>query len=106
MFEKSCPRCGAEKLRGGQCADPDCGFMTHRQYAIITCSGTPGLNYGEPRAELEDGREMPMGWNSGQSIPVGTRGVATYIATGHASLWQFSHSQIDNKKEPTSNVRY
>jgi hypothetical protein len=66
-----------------------------RQYAIITNPGQPGQRYGEPRAELEDGREMPMGWNAGQRIDVGTRGVATYIKTAHASLWKFSHSQID-----------
>ena len=58
--------------------------------ATIIDAGTPGTNYGEPRARLEDGRTMPMGWNSGQSFPLGTTGRAEYISMGYASLWKFT----------------
>lgn len=53
--------------------------------------------YGEPYALLEDGREMPMGWNiRGETFEVGTTGTATYISTPYAGLWHFT----PDRKEP------
>jgi hypothetical protein len=60
------------------------------QRAVITEAGVPGMRGGEPRARLVDGREMPMGWNIGQAIPVGTTGMAEYIRASYASLWKFT----------------
>lgn len=63
----------------------------HRTYrAVITDPGTPGRNYGEPRARLEDGREMPMGWNAGTTVPAGTTGTAVYVVAYGGGLWQFT----------------
>lgn len=46
--------------------------------------------YGEPVARLDDGREMPMGWNrSGPTFEVGTKGTASYVTTATAGLWRF-----------------
>lgn len=55
--------------------------------ATIIFEGKPGER--EPSAKLEDGREFPMGWNMGQSIPVGTKGKAAYLVAGNQGLWQF-----------------
>jgi hypothetical protein len=49
-----------------------------------------GTGRTEPYARLNDGRVMPMGWNMGQRIEVGTKGVAEYIATSSAGLWRFT----------------
>lgn len=46
--------------------------------------------YTEPYARLDDGREMPMGWNtSGPIFEVGTRGTAGFVATPRGGLWRF-----------------
>jgi hypothetical protein len=58
--------------------------------AVITSPGYPGVKYGEPRAKLADGREMPMGWNAGKQYPRGTKGRARYESHPHASLWRFT----------------
>lgn len=58
------------------------------QRATIMCPGTPGRS--EPTAQLADGRTMPMGWNMGQSIAVGTTGTAEYVSTSNAGLWRFT----------------
>ena len=58
---------------------PEAAVMSARTRtcrATIIEAGSPGVRYGEPRARLEDGRLMPMGWNSGQSFPIGTTGTA------------------------------
>lgn len=60
------------------------------QRATIVNPGTPGMNYGEPRAELEDGRTMPMGRNAGSTYPIGTTGTAEYVRTPNSGLWQFT----------------
>lgn len=65
--------------------------------ATIIDTGDPSKRYGEPRARLEDGRTMPMGWNSGQVIPLGTKGRAEYISMGFASLWKFTpDAEVDD----------
>jgi len=48
----------------------------------------------EPYAELEDGRTMPMGWNLGQTFEVGQTGIAEYVVTGSAGLWQFTPAML------------
>lgn len=58
--------------------------------AVIVDEGNPGRPYGEPRAQLEDGRVMPMGWNAGTTIPVGTTGEAQYVMRSSAGLWLFT----------------
>lgn len=59
--------------------------------AVITHSGTPGQR--EPSARVFAGRELhgefPMGWNMGESLPVGTEGWAQYISTTSMGLWKF-----------------
>ncbi len=71
--------------------------------ATITEAGTPGRNYGEPRAtifnvprsftrpyrNIADRRDVPLGWNIGQSIPAGTEGYARYETHGDRGLWRF-----------------
>jgi hypothetical protein len=43
-------------------------------------------------------RKMPMGWNIGQVIPVGTTGIAEYIKQGTASLWLFTADEPEPRQ--------
>jgi hypothetical protein len=58
----------------------------HRQSAVIVRESENGH---EPYAQFEDGRIMPMGWNCGDKVAVGTRGTAEYVSDRRAGLWQF-----------------
>lgn len=50
----------------------------------------PGTHNTEPYAEVEGQRwPVPMGWNMGQRLEVGTKGTAQYVATHSAGLWRF-----------------
>lgn len=69
--------------------------------ATITSAGEPGKHYGEPRATIVDeqyakltGRpalrkDMPLGRNIGQVIPVGMKGFARYEMDSRSGLWRF-----------------
>lgn len=51
----------------------------------------PGSGREEPYAEVDGQRwPVPMGWNMGQTIPVGTTGTAQYVTTPSAGLWRFT----------------
>jgi hypothetical protein len=71
----------------------------HRQSATITSPGVPGES--EPYARLADGRVMPMGWNMGESYPVGTTGTAMYAVTSRAGLWHFTAHPPEETAELT-----
>jgi len=58
-----------------------------KQTAVIV---RKAVNGHEPYAQLEDGRVMPMGWNMGDRVAIGTKGTAEYIMTSNAGLWKFT----------------
>lgn len=78
--DDECPECPCDDI---EVIDAKAPFK-----ATITEAGVPGRH--EPYAELEDGRTMPMGWNTGKTYEVGQKGMAKYVSTGSASLWQFT----------------
>jgi hypothetical protein len=72
------------------------------QAAVIVRESENGR---EPYAELEDGRVMPMGWNMGDRVAVGTKGTAEYIKSSYASLWKFTAEQDEHISHPLDTDR-
>jgi hypothetical protein len=42
---------------------------------------------------------MPMGWNMSERYPVGTEGIAEYVRTPRAGLWQFTALDAELTKD-------